>query len=56
MPKKRQTDIIDDFKEGKCHVIVTYPDSMRGISMDHFPVVVNYSLPSLPEDYCKRYC
>jgi ATP-dependent RNA helicase RhlE len=42
------------FKEGKLQVLVATDVAARGLDIDHLPVVLNYELPHVPEDYIHR--
>jgi ATP-dependent RNA helicase RhlE len=42
------------FKEGKLQVLVATDVAARGLDIDHLPVVINYELPHVPEDYIHR--
>src|SRR6185295_20289336 len=42
------------FKEGKLQVLVATDVAARGLDIDDLPVVVNYELPHVPEDYIHR--
>ncbi|MGC9186047.1 MAG: helicase-related protein, partial [Thiomonas sp.] len=43
-----------DFKAGRLQVLVATDIAARGIDIDQLPVVVNYELPNIPEDYVHR--
>jgi ATP-dependent RNA helicase RhlE len=45
---------LDDFKRLKINVLVATDIAARGIDIDDLPHVVNYELPSVPEDYVHR--
>ena len=45
---------LDDFKKLKTQVLVATDIAARGIDIDELPHVVNYELPSVPEDYVHR--
>ncbi|MDP1526189.1 MAG: DEAD/DEAH box helicase [Rhodocyclaceae bacterium] len=45
---------LDDFKKLKINVLVATDIAARGIDIDDLPHVVNYELPSVPEDYVHR--
>jgi ATP-dependent RNA helicase RhlE len=45
---------LDDFKDGRCRVLVATDIVARGIDVDGISHVVNYDLPSKPEDYIHR--
>jgi ATP-dependent RNA helicase RhlE len=42
------------FKEGKLQVLVATDDAARGLDIDNLPVVMNYEMPHVPEDYIHR--
>jgi ATP-dependent RNA helicase RhlE len=42
------------FKEGKLQVLVATDVAARGLDVDDLPLVVNYELPHVPEDYIHR--
>ena len=42
------------FKEGKLQVLVATDVAARGLDIDDLPVVVNFELPYVPEDYIHR--
>src|SRR4029453_14547527 len=42
------------FKEGKLQVLVATDVAARGLDIDDLPLVVNYELPHVPEDYIHR--
>jgi len=42
------------FKEGKLQVLVATDVAARGLDIDNLPMVVNYELPHVPEDYIHR--
>jgi ATP-dependent RNA helicase RhlE len=42
------------FKEGKLQVLVATDVAARGLDIDNLPVVMNYELPHVPEDYIHR--
>jgi len=42
------------FKEGKLQVLVATDVAARGLDIDHLPVVLNYEMPHVPEDYIHR--
>ena len=49
-----RTRALGDFKAGKLQVLVATDIAARGIDIDELPVVVNYELPNVPEDYVHR--
>jgi ATP-dependent RNA helicase RhlE len=50
----RRTEVLDDFKGGRCDVLVTTDLAARGIDVPALDVVVNYDLPRSPTDYVHR--
>jgi ATP-dependent RNA helicase RhlE len=42
------------FKEGKLQVLVATDVAARGLDIDDLPLVINYELPHVPEDYIHR--
>jgi ATP-dependent RNA helicase RhlE len=47
-------EALDAFKEGKLEVLVATDVAARGLDVDDLPLVVNYELPHVPEDYIHR--
>ena len=45
---------LDDFKNGRVLVLVATDIAARGIDIDALPHVVNFELPTVPEDYVHR--
>jgi ATP-dependent RNA helicase RhlE len=45
---------LDDFKEGTASILVATEVAARGLDIDGLPHVVNYELPTTPEDYVHR--
>jgi len=54
--KTQQTrmDALAAFKEGKLQVLVATDVAARGLDIDDLPLVINYELPHVPEDYIHR--
>lgn len=50
---KRQR-ILADFKEGRCKLVVATDVAGRGIHVDDITHVVNFNIPSRPDDYVHR--
>ena len=42
------------FKEGKLQVLVATDVAARGLDIDDLPLVINYEMPHVPEDYIHR--
>jgi ATP-dependent RNA helicase RhlE len=49
-----RTRALKDFKAGAVRVLVATDIAARGLDIDRLPHVVNYELPSIPEDYVHR--
>ena len=49
-----RTRALGAFKAGKLQVLVATDIAARGIDIDQLPLVVNYELPNVPEDYVHR--
>jgi ATP-dependent RNA helicase RhlE len=45
---------LDDFKEGRVDFLVATEVAARGLDIDGLPHVVNFELPTVPEDYIHR--
>ncbi|MDQ6619556.1 MAG: DEAD/DEAH box helicase, partial [Pseudomonadota bacterium] len=54
--KSQQTrmEALAAFKEGKLQVLVATDVAARGLDIDDLPLVINYELPFVPEDYIHR--
>ncbi|MDQ7988323.1 MAG: DEAD/DEAH box helicase [Candidatus Dactylopiibacterium sp.] len=49
-----RTDALEKFRNGTTRVLVATDVAARGLDIDDLPYVVNYELPSTPEDYVHR--
>ncbi|SHA12154.1 ATP-dependent RNA helicase RhlE [Bathymodiolus thermophilus thioautotrophic gill symbiont] len=49
-----RTRALDDFKKSKVNVLVATDIAARGIDIVELPLVVNFDLPNVPEDYVHR--
>jgi len=47
-------EALDDFKAAKVQVMVATDVAARGLDIDDLPLVVNYEIPHVPEDYIHR--
>ena len=47
-------EALDDFKAAKVQVMVATDVAARGLDIDDLPLVINYELPYVPEDYIHR--
>jgi len=45
---------LDAFKQGKVTVLIGTDVAARGLDIDQLPMVINYEIPSAPEDYVHR--
>jgi len=52
--QSQRTKALAEFKSGEAHVLVATDIAARGIDIDALPVVVNFDLPQVPEDYVHR--
>lgn len=50
----QRTKALLEFKQGKLHVLVATDIAARGIDIDQLPVVINFDLPQVAEDYVHR--
>jgi ATP-dependent RNA helicase RhlE len=46
--------VLDDFKAGRVRVLVATDIAARGLDIVHLPLVVNFDLPLIAEDYVHR--
>jgi len=49
-----RTKALAEFKNGKIRILVATDIAARGLDIDQLPQVVNFDLPSVPEDYIHR--
>ena len=49
-----RTKALAQFKAGKVRVLVATDIAARGLDIERLPHVVNYEMPSVPEDYVHR--
>ena len=52
--KANRLKTLTQFKEGAFRVLVATDIASRGLDIEHLPYVINYELPSIPEDYVHR--
>ena len=45
---------LEEFKDGKLHILVATDVAARGLDISNLPFVVNYDIPNSPEDYVHR--
>ena len=45
---------MQDFKDGKLHVLIATDVAARGIDIKQLPCVINFELPRSPNDYIHR--
>jgi ATP-dependent RNA helicase RhlE len=49
-----RTQALADFKNGKVRILVATDIAARGLDIEQLPLVVNFDLPHVPEDYVHR--
>ncbi len=49
-----RTKALADFKKGRVRILVATDIASRGLDIEQLPRVVNFDLPSVPEDYIHR--
>lgn len=52
--QSHRTKALADFKAGKVHILVATDIAARGIDIDQLPIVINFDLPDVAEDYVHR--
>ncbi|MBK6337138.1 MAG: DEAD/DEAH box helicase [Betaproteobacteria bacterium] len=52
--QKARLEALEAFKAGKLQVLVATDVAARGLDIDDLPLVVNYEMPYVPEDYIHR--
>lgn len=52
--QSQRTKALADFKQGKVRILVATDIAARGIDIDQLPIVVNFDLPDVAEDYVHR--
>jgi ATP-dependent RNA helicase RhlE len=52
--QNQRTQALDDFKNGRCRVLVATDIAARGIDVEALGHVVNFDVPLVPEDYIHR--
>ena len=52
--QKARLEALEAFKAGKLQVLVATDVAARGLDIDDLPLVVNYEIPYVPEDYIHR--
>ncbi|QOP40840.1 DEAD/DEAH box helicase [Sulfurimonas marina] len=52
--KANRLKTLKQFMEGKFRVLVATDIASRGLDIEELPYVINYELPSIPEDYVHR--
>ncbi len=52
--QKERMEALEAFKQGKIAVLIATDVAARGLDIDQLPMVVNYEIPSAPEDYVHR--
>jgi ATP-dependent RNA helicase RhlE len=49
-----RTRTLNEFKNGRIHILVATDVAARGLDISNLPHVVNYDMPQIPEDYIHR--
>ncbi|HEX7324094.1 MAG TPA: DEAD/DEAH box helicase [Rhodanobacteraceae bacterium] len=52
--QNQRTRALNDFKHGRTTVLVATDIAARGLDIDQLPVVINYDLPMVAQDYVHR--
>ena len=52
--QKERIEALDAFKAGKVMALVATDVAARGLDISELPMVINYEIPSAPEDYVHR--
>lgn len=52
--QKERMEALEAFKQGKIAVLIATDVAARGLDIDQLPMVINYEIPSAPEDYVHR--
>jgi ATP-dependent RNA helicase RhlE len=52
--QKERIEALDAFKAGTCTILVATDVAARGLDISDLPMVINYEIPSAPEDYVHR--
>jgi ATP-dependent RNA helicase RhlE len=52
--QKERIEALDAFKAGKITTLVATDVAARGLDISELPMVINYEIPSAPEDYVHR--
>ena len=52
--QKERIEALDAFKAGKIMTLVATDVAARGLDISELPMVINYEIPSAPEDYVHR--
>ena len=52
--QQERIQALDAFKQGKVSALIATDVAARGLDIDQLPMVINYEIPSAPEDYVHR--
>lgn len=52
--QQQRTQALNEFKEGKIQVLVATDVAARGLDIENLAYVINFELPTVPEDYIHR--
>lgn len=50
----QRTKALSEFKQGKVQILVATDIAARGLDIDQLPIVINFDLPNVAEDYVHR--
>lgn len=54
LKQHKRSKVIEDFRNGRCQIMVATDVAARGLDVPHIQHVINYDLPNSPEDYVHR--
>ena len=52
--QNRRLQVLEDFREGKCRIVIATDVAGRGLHVDNIGFVINFDFPYEPEDYVHR--
>lgn len=52
--QQKRERVMNDFRRGRCRIMVATDIAARGLDIPHIQHVINYDLPQSPEDYIHR--
>lgn len=54
LKQSKRYRVMNDFRNGRCQIMVATDIAARGLDVPHIQHVINYDLPNCPEDYIHR--